>query len=176
MTDYHDGIYRTAAVSECGLYRYSLTRRLSPELWHENVKTGIVLWVLHNPSTADGTKDDATVRKCWRYTVGWGYGAMEFVNTNPWRATDPKLACMPPEPALEINDAWMNISVAESVVTIAAWGDRANPLLARRAHALIRTLGPLYAMRVTKAGNPQHPLYLPGDTMPQPWKADAYLN
>ena len=176
MIDYHDGIVRSAAVSECGLYRYSLMRRLSPELWHGHLKPGIVLWVLNNPSTADGTADDATVRKCWRYTVGWGYGCMEFINTNPWRSTDPKLAQHPPEQAMAINDEWLRNATTDSVITICAWGDKANMELARRAHAVMRTLGPLYAMRVTKAGNPQHPLYLPGDTKPQIWKADAYLN
>lgn len=158
----HDGIVRSAVMSDCGLYRYSLMRRLSPELWHDHL--------------LPGTVDDATARKGWRYTTGWGYGCMEFINTNPWRSTDPKLARHPPEQALTINDEWLRMSVTESVITICAWGDKANMELARRAHGVMRTLGPLYAMRVTKLGNPQHPLYLPGDTKPLEWRADAYLN
>lgn len=172
----NDGIVRSAVLSECGLYRYSLMRRLADQLWHEHLKPGIVVWVLNNPSTADGTGDDPTVRKCWKYTVGWGYSTMEFINTNPWRATDPKLAEMPPEQALVINDEWLKMAMENAAVTIAAWGDKANPTLARRAYGVIHGLGPVYSMRVTKAGNPQHPLYLPGDTRPQLWKADAYLN
>jgi hypothetical protein len=167
-----DNIHRSAAISECGLYRYSLMRAVQE--WFP--KPGIVVWVLNNPSTADGISDDPTVRKCWKYTVGWGYGAMEFVNTNPWRATDPRLAEMPPAQALAINDEWVKMSLENSPLVIAAWGDKANPVLARRMYTLIHSLGPLHAMRVTKAGNPQHPLYLPGDTSPQLWKADVYLN
>lgn len=140
------------------------------------VKPGCVAWVLNNPSTADGEEDDATVRKCWRYTTDWGYGHMEFVNTNPWRSTNPKLACMPPEEALGINDQWVRNAVTDSVITIAAWGAEANPVLARRAFKVIHELGPLYAMRITKGGHPYHPLYLPGNLKPTEWRADAYLN
>lgn len=165
---------RAAAISECGLYRYSLLRVIDEV--RPGVIPGAVVWVLNNPSTADGTTDDPTVRKCWKFTTDWGYGQMEFINTNPWRATDPKAACVPPEQALAINDQWVHISVAHAALVIAAWGDKANMVLARRAYSVIHGLGPVCAMRVTKAGNPQHPLYLPGDTRPQLWKADAYLN
>jgi hypothetical protein len=144
--------------------------------WPTGLLPGIVVWCLNNPSMADGKRDDPTVKKLWHYTTLWGYGCMELVNTNPCRATDPKAAWMPPEPALAINDEWLKMAVENSAITIAAWGNEAHPVLARRAYSHIHTLGPVYAMRVSKPGNPYHPLYLPGDLRPQLWKADAYLN
>lgn len=162
---------RGAIISDCGAYRMQLIRALPQEELTTAIQAGPgVAWVLNNPSTADALTDDPTVRKCWKFTRAWGFASMMFVNTNPHRATDPKAARMPPEEVLVANDSWLQLAASNWPYVIAAWGDKANPVLAQRAINVIHPLGPLHAMRVTKAGNPQHPLYLPGSTLPQIWK------
>jgi hypothetical protein len=47
---------RGAKVSECGRYRYALTRS-----WDAGAREA--LFVMLNPSIADGTRDDPTVRR-----------------------------------------------------------------------------------------------------------------
>ena len=42
-----------------------------------------------NPSTADETKDDPTVRRCIAFSKMWGYGALCMTNLFGFRSTDP---------------------------------------------------------------------------------------
>lgn len=46
----------SAVISECGLYRYRLER-------HGLSGAGAVAWIMVNPSTADATTDDPTIKK-----------------------------------------------------------------------------------------------------------------
>jgi len=160
---------RGAVLSECMTYRYQLVRQLEREHWHEGLKLGAIAWVMNNPSTADAEVDDATIRKCWGYTLKWGYGHMMVVNTNPYRSTDPAAARIPPADILTANDSWLRYAVTQCPYVVAAWGNDANPELARRAVNVIHQLGPLHALRITKKGQPAHPLYLPGDLQPTLW-------
>lgn len=162
---------RSAVLSECQTYRFQLIRQLereSPDAARVSAR-GTIGWILCNPSTADAEVDDQTVKKCWRYTLAWGYGSMMFVNVNPYRSTNPKLQRTPPENILVANDSWLAYSMGQCPYVIAAWGDGAIPELAQRAVKLLHPIGPLHALHVTKSGNPGHPLYLPGDAQPQLW-------
>jgi hypothetical protein len=99
---------------------------------------------------------------------------MMFVNTNPFRATDPNVGRMAADAGfnddiLAANDSWLRYAQGQCPYLIAAWGDKAAPYLVRRAISVLHPIGPLHAMRVTKQGNPQHPLYLPGNLQPQLW-------
>ena len=60
-------IIKTAAISDCGTYRYSLTRE-----WAEGPR---LLFVMLNPSTADAEADDPTIRKCIGYAQREGFGS-----------------------------------------------------------------------------------------------------
>lgn len=68
-------------------YRYSLERE-----WSDAPCIGFVML---NPSTADATNDDPTIRRCTRFAQFWGYGAIEVVNLFAYRATRPiQLRCV----------------------------------------------------------------------------------
>ena len=71
-----------AVISQDERHRYSLTRR-----W--GYGPAVCCWIMLNPSTADATTDDPTIRRCLRFTQGWGYDALTVVNLYAWRATDP---------------------------------------------------------------------------------------
>jgi hypothetical protein len=55
-----------AKISECGQYRYWLRRPATckPEV-------GTALFCMLNPSTADATKDDPTIRRCRGFSESW---------------------------------------------------------------------------------------------------------
>ena len=42
-----------------------------------------------NPSTADETADDPTIRKCIKYAKAWGFGGLLMLNVYSFRATNP---------------------------------------------------------------------------------------
>src|SRR5207253_9302632 len=82
-----------AYFSEDGLYRYSLTREiLNPGIGclDEDERGGTVTFVGLNPSTADATQDDPTIRRCIRFAREWGFDRLKMVNLYAYRATDPR--------------------------------------------------------------------------------------
>lgn len=172
---------RKASLSACGTFRVALMREHDPEcrqkccVDYTPTKTGFVVFVLNNPSIADSDIDDPTVMRGWGYTKAWGFGAMMFVNTNCWRATNPAMARIPDEAVMVSNDKWLRHAMEISAITICGWGDKADVRLARRAWEVLHVAGPVYALRITKSGNPQHPLYLPGNLTPTLWNGEKYL-
>ncbi len=158
---------RSAELSPCGTYRYWLhrgRRDIEPALRHT------VSFLLLNPSTADATIDDATVRKCWTYAMLWGMTDMVFVNTNPFRARDPKSARLPTGSAAQENDMWIERAALGSELFVGAWTPKAAPVLVARAlEVLKREHVKIYALDVAKDGSPKHPLYLRGDLKPTLW-------
>ena len=147
-------------------YRYRLTRRVG-------LTDDAVTFVMLNPSTADETHDDPTIRRCIDFANRWGFGWLHVVNLSPLRATDPKelLAA-----GLESKEVWfenlehiVGAALASNMV-IAAWGvDGATEN--RDCHVmgeLRENVGMVYCLGLTKDGHPKHPLYLKADTVPVP--------
>ena len=74
---------KRAVISDCNKYRYELHRT-----WDEKKKK--VLFIMLNPSTADGMKDDLTTIRCINFAKKWGYGGLMIGNIYPFRAKRPK--------------------------------------------------------------------------------------
>lgn len=158
-------VHRSAVLSPCGAYRYALTRT-----WDESLPD--VVWVMLNPSTADATRDDPTVRRCVAFARAWGRGGVLVVNLFAWRATSPDVLVEAHRRSVDVvgpdNDSHLLDAARGRDLVVAAWGARGA--LAGRA-ARVRELlrgGPLALLRRTKSGEPEHPLYLPGALTPQP--------
>lgn len=154
-------ILSSAEISSCGLYRYSLTR-----VWDSS--RGIVAFIMLNPSTADASLDDPTIRRCMAFSKAWGFGAIYVGNLFAFRATEPKAMLAAPDPIGPENDAWLLKIAKESDRVICAWGahgkhrGRSIGVRAMMANAHIQP----FALRLTNTGEPGHPLYIPGDTEP----------
>ena len=84
-----------------------------------------VMFIMLNPSTADETKDDPTIRRCIRFAHSWGFGLLSVVNLSPLRATDPHAlinAGSEPDEIWKRNiDTIVEIAGA-SELRVAAWG------------------------------------------------------
>lgn len=150
---------KSAIISECGLYRYELRRIWQPE-------AGLVCWVMLNPSTADASIDDPTIRRCMGYAMRWGYYGIIVVNLFALRATDPNDLCISTDPIGPKNDEYIYKANAEARLTIAAWGIRGQ-YLSRDEHVMMTLTFPHY-LALTKNGSPRHPLYLRKELQPIP--------
>jgi hypothetical protein len=149
--------FKGAIISDCGKYRYQLWR-----IWDSSKPK--VLFVMHNPSTADSSEDDPTIRRCIGYAKLWGFGGLYVGNLMPYRATNPKDLLNKPfeEIAPAENFAHIWDMFAKCDLHILAYG---NPAV---KDAIPETFSSdWHYLKLTKDGNPCHPLYLKGDLVPQ---------
>lgn len=153
-----------AVLSECGTYRYRLSRR-----WAEGPTC---LFIMLNPSTADAEEDDPTIRRCMGFAKREGGGGLEVINLFTLRATDPADLSRHPYPhgPEAVRHAVEAVTAAKGPV-ICAWGaDPAAQSAAPDMLNLVRAAGhqPL-CLGMTKAGAPRHPLYLRADAALAPY-------
>lgn len=150
----------SAVFSDCRRYRYLLTR-----CW--DTQRPQVLFVGLNPSTADATRDDPTLRRCVGFARRWGYGGVVLVNLFALRTPSPTVLFAHPEPIGPENDAWL-LRARDSVeFVIFAWGACGDRM--GRASCVKDWFENPYCLGLTKTGEPRHPLYLPADTQPIPF-------
>lgn len=165
-----EGVKRSAVI--VGDFRYQLWREW-PLPRGEYRRT--VTFVMLNPSTADGRDDDATLRKIMGYARAWGFDALVVVNLYAFRATDPRDMIAAAKRGVDIigNDDWIEGAIARADLVVCGWGRNVEDIpggVARAADILrtIRRFKQPHALKLTKGGHPQHPLYLPGDLVPEP--------
>lgn len=145
----------TALLSEDKLYRYQLLR-----VWDETLPR--VLFVMLNPSTADATKDDPTIRRVISFAKSWGYGGVYVGNLFAFRSTDPKGLKYVKDPIGENNIQHIQAMVGLVDKIIYAWGN--NQKEPKWLSELVTTP---YCIDISKKGVPKHPLYLKKDTQPK---------
>lgn len=152
--------FPTAAIlSPCRLYRYSLTRE-----WGGGKA---VLFVGLNPSTANETQDDPTIRRCIAFAREWGYSRLHMANLFAFRATEPRAMMNASDPIGPDNDMHLLALADNSALTVAAWGIHGKHV---DRHIKVRMMLPrLHYLRLTKHGYPSHPLYLPKTLRPIEW-------
>lgn len=147
-------------------YRYTLHRVLDA-----GAPRATCAFIMLNPSTADATRDDPTIRRCIGFARAWGFRHLRVVNLFALRSTDPRGLLAVPDPIGPHNDRHLARIVREAELVIAAWGVAApiRRLVAARA-AAVRALLPdvaLHSLRLTRSGAPAHPLYLPRGLQPR---------
>ena len=153
---------RSAKISECGRYRYSLHRR-----WAMGAR---LVWVMLNPSTADAETDDPTVRRCIGFARRDGWAGIVVVNLYGLIATDPKELLGAADPVGPENDYHLIRHASEGATVVAAWG--ANRLAVARVGVVVESAcRRLVCLGVTRSGAPRHPLYVPADMRTASWVA-----
>lgn len=177
-------ITRSAQISRCGRYRYSLDR-----VWG-NPYGPAVYWIMLNPSTADAEVDDPTIRRCIAFSKRQGAERLRVVNLWPYRSTDPKDLVDAAEAGININGEQGEHHIDQALAewgdddkVVAAWGAGVEHLgwlaservgwLVNLAHEYVT---PLRSLGVTKAGHPRHPLYVRGDTPFAHWPPSAHYD
>lgn len=162
----------SAIISDCGLYRYRLER-------HGLSGAGSVAWIMVNPSTADATEDDPTIRKVIGFSERMGAGWAIVGNKFAYRATDVRDLRGARDPGGPENDAHLAAIMRDAATVIVAWGPLAKlpPPLRRRWFKVARIADeigrPLMCFGTAQDGHPRHPLMLAYDTPLVEWKRPA---
>jgi len=143
-----------AVFDDTGQYRYRLWR-----IWNRHAAR--VGFVLLNPSTADATRDDPTIRRCLRFAAAWGFGGVEVLNLFAYRTPRPKLLFRAADPVGPDNDRYLHNAARRIDPLVLAWGNH-GACLGRDLHVLnlLENGRPLFCLGQTRLGQPRHPLYL----------------
>lgn len=138
-------------------FRYQLWRQWDSE-------KDFVTFIGLNPSKANATQDDATIRRVIRFAQSWGYGGIYMVNLFAYVSTDPKVLLQSQEFKIGLKNDWaITDAVQRSARVIFAWGSfdvngRDKQIIERYPNA--------YCLIVNQDGTPRHPLYVPRDIVP----------
>ena len=121
-----------------------------------------------NPSTADHEQDDPTIRRCIGYSRSCGAGSLVVTNLFALRATDPRELLRHEDPIGAENAHYLATTAINSDLVVCAWGNRGAYLAqASITASALSSFVDLHCLRVTKTGQPAHPLYLPAKLTPQ---------
>lgn len=157
-------VIKGAEFSACRTWRYALWRQ-----WDWQGYANQVMFIGLNPSTADETEDDPTIRRCIQFAKDWGYGGLIMMNAYAFRATDPKVMKASTDPVGPGNDEALAYRRSQVGLIVAAWGAHCPP---ERESRICQVIGKtIQCLGKTKAGRPKHPLYLRADTQLQPFQA-----
>ncbi len=157
----------SAVISECGQYRYLLTREFGDLFTGYSFKA---IFVMLNPSTADAKQDDPTIRKCAAFAKTWGYNGIVVANLYALRSTDPKQLWKHPDPVGYENDGILRGLAHKHHEIICAWGRNAKSDRVKQFHDFMVSYGArLLCLGTNKDGSPKHPLYLKNDTQLRNW-------
>lgn len=172
-----DVVRSGCVISADELYRYTLPRL---GLLRGPSK-GRVLWVLVNPSTADGEVDDNTAKRVMGFSADFGFADSMIVNMFAWRDTEPTEMIVKGEAGHDLigpeNDATIVREAALADLIIVGWGSifskvvRYLPKYKDRDRDVLRLLAgrEVYCLGKTKDGRPRHPLMLAATTALEPY-------
>lgn len=153
----------SAVLSECRTYRYTLTRN-----WGDGDK--VLCCIGLNPSKADETLDDPTIRKLIAFARLWGYDGLVMLNLFAFRSTDPKNLKTHRVPIGPDNDTWL-VRETEGRDVLCAWGNPGSYLGRDKAvWDTILSKRNCFCLGVNGNGSPKHPLYLSYKTVRKPWR------
>lgn len=149
----------SAVLSPCGLYRYRLERTVGME-------GPVYAFFGVNPSTADATINDQTVKKWIGFTKLWGGSRFIVGNVFAYRSKDVKALAGVEDPfGDDIGDHTTDI-INEADILVPCWGNTEKvPPKLRFAfdvmlEALLSSGKPVRHFGLTKGGDPGHPQML----------------
>lgn len=161
------GIKRGARLSVCGGYRFTLTRE-----WDDRPR---LVACMFNPSTADHTRDDPTVRLLTQVASHNGFGRLTVVNGIPLISAAPAEAAHMTNhwdrkqdwhfrDRLHQNLAEIQAQVAHAGAVLIAWGALADrcadwfDCVLEEIESARPDGVPLLCLGLTATGYPKHPL------------------
>ncbi|MBD2319872.1 DUF1643 domain-containing protein [Phormidium tenue] len=144
-----------AVIDKTGLYRYSLWRE-----W--DIDKSKIVFIMLNPSKADASIDDPTLRRCINFANSWGFGSLIVVNLFAFRTASPLELKKVDNPIGKQNDRYLKKAIKSADRVVVAWGN--NGKLMQRDRFVLELLSKHniqpHCLGITKSGYPCHPLYV----------------
>lgn len=139
-----------AEFSSCGKYRYVLWR-----IWDDSKPK--VMFIGLNPSTANQTTNDPTIRRVCQIARHNGFGGVYMCNCFAFVSPDPRMLIVE-DPGLENYKTL--ISVAKGCAGVVfAWGNF-KAVTENKMDVMLMNMFPnAKALAINKNGSPKHPLY-----------------
>lgn len=154
----------SALLSQCRTYRYQLCRDV--DLFGDKIFAYFGI----NPSTADESVDDATVRRWIGFTERFNGKRFLVGNAFAYRATDVNELAMAVDPVGPDNDQNLKSIIQQADILVPCWGSR-QKLPSDLRNRLNDVMGmlkgsgkPVMAFGFTESGDPKHPLMLSYET------------
>jgi len=145
----------SAKFSDCGKYRYTLCR-----IWDKS--KGIIMYIGLNPSTANSTTDDPTIRRLKIFTRDFDYGGFIILNLFALVTPYPEELWICENPIMD-NDLYIEYYKDKVEKVIFCWGNFKLPVYGRDK-AMIKLFPEAYCFGKNNNGSPKHPLYLKANT------------
>lgn len=157
-----------ALITPCGRYRYVLERTL-PGVG------GTICFVMLNPSDADASDDDPTLRRCIGFGRSLGYSRLRVVNLFAFRTPYPARLKAAHDECVDVvgpeNESHLR-GLPGTIVC--AWGPPKWDFVRARIATVVKLLeaskDPVYCLGTAKDGSPRHPLMLPARAELAPWR------
>lgn len=160
---------KKAFISGCNNYRYALDR-----IWDDTKPK--IMFLMLNPSTADDSNDDPTIRRCIGFAKSWGYGGLHVGNLFAYRSTEPKNLLIAIDPIGEENKHYLNLMAGQCDKVVCAWGN--SGIVKKLGHKFgteykpLKEITNLHYIDLCNDGTPKHPLYLKSDLELKPYSLD----
>lgn len=155
-------------------HRFTLRRT-----WDEALPVFVVIGL--NPSTADETADDPTIRKCIHFARREGCGSLLMLNLFSFRSTDSSVLKGMKTDDLTFrteNTKVVKEETAKAVkaggIVVVAWGGKGEIHNYGDFFKIVLGGIPLKCLGHTTKGHPKHPLYLANDTPLEAWTPWRY--
>jgi hypothetical protein len=152
-----------AIFSDDRKYRFALWR-----IWDRSLP--LVAFMGLNPSTANETDADPTIRSVGRIAKHNGYGGIVMINVFPMVSTDPALLDTSDSVNNDRNQMYVNEVVGHCSDVVFAWGSF-SVVKESGMDALLTDLFPdAKCLHINKNGSPKHPLYCKSTSSFIDWK------
>lgn len=160
----------SAKFSNDRRYRYHLWRSWNPDINQTAVFVGL------NPSAADESSNDPTIRRCLGFASNWRgrwrCGSMFVINLFAYCTADPSCLRQQKYPAGPQNQRNLRkICRLPDSLVIGIWGNHGSHRSA--ASDFVKWCYNeninLYCLQTNQTGEPAHPLYLPKNLTPRPF-------
>lgn len=149
--------YSGADFSNDGKHRYRLWR-----IWDETKP--LVMFIGLNPSTANESDDDPTIKSVIRIAKHNGYGGVYMMNCWTYISTDSdKLMVNPMN--LEWNNNLLTVTASLCKDVVFAWGNFKIVKDNYRDKELAGMFRNALCIKQNKNGSPVHPLYQPSNSI-----------